>query len=57
MRTIIMIVMESGVLDTPCNIFLQDAICSTKEENLKRAGIMMRAGGGYLGARCGKALS
>lgn len=33
---------------------LAGAICSTKEENLKRAGIMMRAGGGYLGADAAK---
>ena len=33
---------------------LAGVICSTKEENLKRAGIMMRAGGGYLGADAAK---
>ena len=33
---------------------LANAICSGKEENLKRAAIMMNAGGGYLGAEAAK---
>ena len=33
---------------------LANAICSTKEENLKRASIMMNAGKGYLGAEAAK---
>lgn len=33
---------------------LADAICSNREENLKRAEIMMRAGRGYLGANAAK---
>lgn len=41
-----------GVYDPMCD--LANAVCSNKEENLKRAAIMMKAGQGYLGAEAAK---
>lgn len=41
-----------GVYDPMCD--LANAICSNKEENLKRAAIMMKAGGGYFGAEAAR---
>ena len=41
-----------GVCDPMCD--LANAVCSNKEENLKRAEIMMKAGGGYFGADAAK---